>query len=98
MLVSAIFLLTAAPVSVVSLPEPNPSKMTAAEIREHNKQLDRKDPCYIKCVREADTGSLVGRKPVCRTNQRWAALEQAARAGADQLATDMTNNSHASGN
>ncbi|GAA4763188.1 hypothetical protein [Novosphingobium ginsenosidimutans] len=91
-------LLTAAPASATAMPEPNPAEMSAAEIRAHNKQLDRKDPYFIKCVREADTGSLVGRKPVCRTNERWAVLEKVQRAGADQLARDMTTNSHSSGN
>ncbi len=91
-------LLTAAPASATTMPEPNPAEMSAAEIRAHNKQLDRKDPYFIKCVREADTGSLVGRKPVCRTNERWAVLEKVQRAGADQLARDMTTNSHSSGN
>ncbi|MEY4670601.1 MAG: hypothetical protein RLZZ415_480 [Pseudomonadota bacterium] len=91
-------LLTTAPVTASVVAEPNPAVMSAAEIRAFNKQLDRKDPNYIKCVREADTGSLVGRKPVCRTNARWAVQERAARATADQLANDMTTNSHASGN
>jgi len=94
----AILLLTAAPTSAAAMPEPNPAEMTASEIRAHNKQLDRKDPYFIKCVREADTGSLVGRRPVCRTNERWALLEKAQQAGADQLARDMTTNSHSSGN
>lgn len=98
MSILAALLLTAAPANAAAMPEPNPAEMSASEIRAHNKQLDRKDPYYIKCVREADTGSLVGRKPVCRTNERWAVLEKAARAGADQLASDMTTNSHSSGN
>ena len=98
MSIFALLLLTAAPAIAAPPSEPDPSRMSAAEIRDHNKQLDRKDPYYIKCVREADTGSLVGRKPVCRTNERWAVLEKSARAGADQLANDMTTNSHSSGN
>jgi hypothetical protein len=98
MSILAILLLTAAPASAAAMPEPKPSEMSASEIRAQNKLLDRKDPYYIKCVREADTGSLVGRKPVCRTNERWAVLEKGTRAGADQLASDMTTNSHSSGN
>jgi hypothetical protein len=98
MSILAILLLTAAPASAAAMPEPKPSEICASDIRADNMLLDRKDPYYIKCVREADTGSLVGRKPVCRTNERWAVLEKATRAGADQLASDMTTNSHSSGN
>lgn len=98
-LVSAILLLTAAPVAAApTIAEPNPTDMTAADIRAHNKQLDRTHPYYIKCVREADTGSLVARKPVCKTNERWALLEKRARAGADDMAADMTARSASSSN
>lgn len=97
MIVSAILLLAAAPAATPAMPEPQPSEMTAAEIRAHNKTLDRTDPYYIKCVREADTGSLVARKPVCKTNERWALLEKRTRAGADQMATDMTTRSASGG-
>lgn len=96
MILSAI-LLTAATATTPVIAEPKPADMTAAEIRAHNKTLDRKDPYFIKCVREAETGSLVARKPVCRTNERWAALERATRAGADQMAADMTTRSASGG-
>lgn len=90
---AAILLLAAAPAAMPEIPEPKPAEMTSAEIRAHNKQLDRAHPYYIKCVREADTGSLVARKPVCKTNERWALLERSTRAGADQMASDMTTRS-----
>lgn len=97
MLFSAILLFTATAAVESTMPEPNPSEMTAAEIRAHNKTLDRTAPYYIKCVREADTGSLVARKPVCKTNERWALLERRGRADAEQMATDMTTRSASSG-
>ncbi len=97
MLFSAILLFTAAAAVESTMPEPNPSEMTAAEIRAHNKTLDRTAPYYIKCVREADTGSLLARKPVCKTNERWALLERRGRADAEQMATDMTTRSASSG-
>ncbi len=96
MIFSAILLLTAASAATPASPEPNPSEMTAAEIRAHNKTLARTDPYYIKCVREADTGSLVARKPVCKTNERWALMERHTRAAADQMAADMTTRSASS--
>ena len=37
---------SAAPASATTMPEPNPAEMSAAEIRAHNKQLDRKDPYF----------------------------------------------------
>lgn len=98
MTISAFLLLTAAPVAAVTIPEPQPAEMTASQIREHNKTLDRTHPYYIKCVREADTGSLVARKPICRTNERWSLLEKATRASTDQMAADMTTRSASSGN
>jgi len=96
-LFSAILLFTAAAAVESTMPEPHPSEMTAAEIRAHNKTLDRTAPYYIKCVREADTGSLLARKPVCKTNERWALLERRGRADAEQMATDMTTRSASSG-
>lgn len=98
MIVSAILLLAAAPAATPIVAEPNPADMTAAQIRDHNKQLDRTHPYFIKCVREADTGSLVARKPVCKTNERWAILEKRTRSGADDIASDMTARSASSSN
>lgn len=97
MSLAAILLLAAAPAATPDIAEPKPGEMTAAQIRAHNKLLDRTHPYYIKCVREADTGSLVARKPVCKTNERWALLERSTRAGADQMATDMTTKSASGG-
>lgn len=98
MTISAFLLLTAAPVAAVTIPEPQPAEMTASAIREHNKALDRAHPYFIKCVREADTGSLVARKPVCRTNERWSLLEKATRVSTAEMASDLTTRSAASGN
>ncbi len=96
-LFSAILLLTAAPVAAPAIPEPKPAEMSSAEIRAHNKSLDRTHPYFIKCVRETDTGSLVARKPVCKTNERWSLLERHGRDSAEQMATDMTTRSASSG-
>lgn len=98
----ALLLLAAAPASAPTaapeLAEPKPADMTPSEIRAFNKLVDRNHPYFIKCVKQSDTGSLVGRRPACRTNERWSLLEKAARASSDQLASDMTSRSHASGN
>lgn len=98
MLLSALILLAAGTAAATpTVVEPNPSDMTTAEIRAHNKQLDRKHPFFIRCVREADTGSLLARKPVCRTNARWELLDKASRRATDELASDMTTRSAQSG-
>jgi hypothetical protein len=98
MLIAALLLIGAgAPVAVVPMPvslaemaEPDPKKMTPAEIRAHNARLPRDHPYFIRCVRIETTGSLVpSRRASCRTNAKWAAAEEAgnqeARAVADAM-------------
>lgn len=84
-------------VATAEVSEPNPSTMSKAEIREHNAKLARTDPFYIKCVKAADTGSLVARKPVCRTNERWALFDRAGRDQAREMADAAISNSASSG-
>lgn len=68
--------LTAAAPLVGDVSAPNPSEMTRSEIRAFNAKLDSSHPYYIKCVKAPETGSLVARKPVCKTNETWALLER----------------------
>ena len=56
----------------------SPSKMSSSEIAEYNKGLDPSDPAYIKCRRIAETGSLIGAKRVCRTNEQWQVAANSA--------------------
>lgn len=68
----------AAPVpTVAEMPEPNPKRMTQAEIRDHNAKLTPDHPYYIDCRRSTATGSLVRRNLSCRTNQQWTASDDA---------------------
>lgn len=70
---------TAAPVSgavATALEEPDPKAMTASQIREHNSKLDRKHPYFIRCVKSANTGTLVARNVSCRTNRQWAIADR----------------------
>lgn len=48
-----------------------PSAMTKSEITVHNHQLASTDPEYIKCQRVEETGSLVKKARVCKTNEQW---------------------------
>lgn len=55
----------------------DPKKMSQAEIRAHNAQLERTHPNYIRCVRSAAIGSLVSRNFSCRTVAEWDAADRA---------------------
>lgn len=56
--------------------EPNPKAMSRTEIRAHNATLDKDHPYYIRCVKAADTGSLIARSLSCRTNEQWTAADR----------------------
>lgn len=71
--------------AAIDIPEPNPSRMSNSEIRDHNAKLPKDHRYYISCVKAVDTGSLVARRPVCRTNQTWAAIDAAGRERARDL-------------
>jgi hypothetical protein len=73
----------------VEVTEPNPKAMSAKEMREHNAKLARNHPFFIRCVKSADTGSLVKRKASCRTNQQWAAADEAGNREARDIADRM---------
>lgn len=79
--------------SPTDIPEPVPSQMSRSEIREHNAKLPKDHPYYIRCVKATDTGSLVARRQVCRTNQTWAAFDRAGEQAARQAADDARDRS-----
>jgi hypothetical protein len=39
-------------------------------------KLDRSHPDFMRCVRVDETGSLVKKHKVCRTNAEWARLRE----------------------
>lgn len=95
-----VFALTSAPVVgnvVIDVPEPNPSQMSKSEIRDFNAQINRQHRYYIRCVKAPDTGSLVARRAVCRTQQQWAAIESASRDQARGMGDDAVGRSASSG-
>lgn len=73
--VVALLLTGSAPVAIAPPVTTGPTKMTAAEIREYNSHLAREHPNFIRCARVEETGSLVRRRPVCRTNEEWRRIE-----------------------
>ncbi len=52
-------------------PEKAPSAMTSTEISAYNKGLPANHPYYIRCRKLEETGSLVKKARVCRTNEGW---------------------------
>lgn len=52
-------------------PEKAPSAMTNKEIAAHNEGLNANHPFFIKCRKIEETGSLVKKARVCRTNEAW---------------------------
>lgn len=79
MLATIIAMILASSAAAATPPEltSGPIKMTAAEIREYNSHLDRNHPNYIRCARVEETGSLVRKRSVCRTNQQWTTADDA---------------------
>lgn len=72
-----------------------PIKMKASEIRAYNARLSPDHPNYIRCARVEETGSLIRKTKVCRTNQEWARIEGAgnivAREAVENLQKGWTN-------
>lgn len=52
-------------------PDRAPSLMTSKEIATFNQGLANSHPYFIKCRRLEETGSLVKKARVCRTNEQW---------------------------
>ena len=68
-------LLALVPVQAMAAKSPkSPAKMSSSEITENNKGLDPSDPAFIKCRRNPETGSLIGKKKTCRSNAQWDAM------------------------
>jgi hypothetical protein len=72
-----------------------PVLMKPSEIRDYNSRLTPDHPNYIRCARVEETGSLVRKTRVCRTNQEWARIEGAgnreARETVENLQKGWTN-------
>jgi hypothetical protein len=79
----------AQPAPTAPIAEPNPKTMSGKEIREHNAKLARSHPFFIRCVKLEATGSLVKGKASCRTNQQWAAADEAGNREARDIADRM---------
>ncbi|OYU36524.1 hypothetical protein [Novosphingobium sp. PASSN1] len=77
---SFLFALAAATAAVpaADLPalEKDPTAMSPSEIRAFNAGRSAKDPDFIRCRRNEETGSLVRKTFICHTVSQWAEQEQ----------------------
>lgn len=48
-------------------------------------KLDPKDPNYLRCRKILETGSLVKKQRICKTNAEWAKASQDAQKNADDM-------------
>ena len=82
----------------VDVVEPNPKSMSQSEIRAFNATLAKGHKYYIRCKKDAATGSMIQRQYSCRTNEQWAAADvrgnQEARDLGDEMASKSWNTSN----
>jgi hypothetical protein len=83
MLLASLLLMTAqAPVAAAPAPAPAPlqepdvPRMTPREIKEFNATVPESDPRHIRCQTFDETGSLVKKTRVCKTNAGWRRYDQ----------------------
>ncbi len=48
-------------------------------------KLDPRDPNYMRCRKIQETGSLVKKQRICKTNAEWAKASEDAQKNADDL-------------
>jgi hypothetical protein len=82
----------------VEVAEPNPKKMSQAEIRAFNATLDKNHKFYIRCKSSIATGSLAKREYSCRTNAQWAAADARGNQEARDIMEEMASKSWNQGN
>ena len=94
--VAAVLLAAAGSVTATAatdIAEPNPKKMSQAEIRAFNASLEPGHRYYIRCKRSVATGSLMARNYSCRTNAQWAQADTRGNQEAREVMDEMTSKS-----
>jgi hypothetical protein len=82
LLASLLLIIAAAPanaapaVAPVSMQEPDVPRMTPREIKEYNATVPENDPRHIRCQTFDETGSLVKKTRVCKTNAGWRRYDE----------------------
>lgn len=90
---TAIAMAATAPAAAAEVAEPNPKKMSQAEIRAFNATVSPTHPYYIKCKRTVATGSLMARLFSCRTNEQWIRADATGNQEARDIMDEMTSKS-----
>lgn len=81
-----------------AIDEPDPKAMSQSEIRAFNAKLAPGHPFFIRCVKRADTGSLVKRNFSCRTNEQWHLSEDRANQDARDTIEGLKSKANSSSN
>ncbi len=63
--------------------------MNQTQIREHNAQLPRSHPYYIRCVKTLELGSLVKKAYSCRTSHQCQQSDEKGNQNARELKDEM---------
>lgn len=71
-------------------PRPAPTLNNVAQVKTNspNKELDPKDPEYVRCKKETVIGSRAKRKTTCMTNREWARVERRGNEASREFAGD----------
>lgn len=78
-----------------TLAEPDVASMGPRDIKAFNQTVPANHPYHIRCMSDAEIGSLVKRITVCKTNQQWAKADQTGNENArdigDKMASKFSN-------
>lgn len=80
-------------VAAVDIVEPNPKAMSQSEIRAFNATVEKGHRYYIRCKKDAATGSMIQRQYSCRTNEQWAAADVRGNQEARDIGQEMQSKS-----
>ena len=64
---------------------PTPLLAQTAATGSTGAKLDRKDPNYVRCVSQVETGSLVKKRRICHTNAEWSQIDAAGSRDAEDI-------------
>ena len=82
----------AAPIATVmetTLAEPDVASMGPRDIKAFNQTIPANHPYHIRCMSDAEIGSLVKRITVCKTNQQWSMADQVGNENARDIGDKM---------
>ena len=72
-----------------TLAEPDVPSMGPRDIKAFNQTVPGNHPYHIRCMSDAEIGSLVKRITVCKTNQQWSMADQVGNENARDIGDKM---------